>query len=249
MPTGFAFSPAAVSSETAWSRSRPTTLGTITFFGPVETVIVTKLPRSVRSPGCGILGEDLPDRDVGVVGALDELLEPGLLDLLHGEPLDAADDVGDGDGLGGAQLRLHLLPGEPAADEGERDDEHAEEPRPDRAAPRRLVVLVVAARRVGRAPAAAGRRDGSSSPPRPRPCARAPSSPPRPSPRRRRSRGRSARGRSPSPRRSGSGRPDPSRARAARRSRGRVGSRRGATRAGREPARGASSRSRPASRR
>ena len=41
IPTGFVFRPAAVSSETAWSRSRPTTLGTTTFFGPVETVIVT----------------------------------------------------------------------------------------------------------------------------------------------------------------------------------------------------------------
>ena len=95
-----------------------------------------------------------------------------------------------------------------------------EQPRPERSAARRLVVLVVASGRVRRAAPRPGR---SSWPPRRHRCGRARRSPPRPSRRRRRSRARCARDRSPSPRRSGSGRTDPWRARAGRRSRGRAG--------------------------
>jgi hypothetical protein len=58
--TTFGFSPAAVRLLTAWSRLCPTTLGTSTFLGPVETLIVTKLPRSVRSPGCGSCSNTWP---------------------------------------------------------------------------------------------------------------------------------------------------------------------------------------------
>ena len=58
--TTFGSRPAAVSSATAWSRLRPTSVGTRTFDGPVETTIVTKLPRSIRSPACGSCSKTIP---------------------------------------------------------------------------------------------------------------------------------------------------------------------------------------------
>jgi hypothetical protein len=58
--TTFGFNPAAVRLLTAVSRLWPTTLGTSTLRGPVETVMVTKLPRSVRSPGSGSWSKTWP---------------------------------------------------------------------------------------------------------------------------------------------------------------------------------------------
>ena len=60
-------------------------------------------------------------------------------------------DVGHGDRLRRAELILQRLVGEPAADERACDQHDREQPRPDRSLARRLVVFVVAARRVGRA--------------------------------------------------------------------------------------------------
>ena len=74
-------------SETAWSLLWPTTSGTVVFGGPVETMIVTKLPFSIRSPGCGSCSETMPTFDVRVRLALDELLEAGLADVRDGELL------------------------------------------------------------------------------------------------------------------------------------------------------------------
>ena len=72
------------------------------------------------------------------------------MDVGDGELLGHALDVGDRHRLGRAQLVLHCLPGEPAADECPCDQERGEQPGPDRAAPRRLVVLVVAPGRIRR---------------------------------------------------------------------------------------------------
>ena len=58
--TTFAFSLAPTMSATASSRLLPTTSGTRVFGFPVETRIVTKFPRSVRSPGCGSWSITIP---------------------------------------------------------------------------------------------------------------------------------------------------------------------------------------------
>ena len=60
-----------------------------TVFGlPCRDEMVTKLPRSIRSPGCGSCSKTMPCFDLGVVRlADDQLLQPGVVDLPDREPL------------------------------------------------------------------------------------------------------------------------------------------------------------------
>ncbi len=58
--TTLAFSLAPTISATASSRLLPTTFGTCVFGFPSDTVMVTKFPRSIFSPGCGSCLKTLP---------------------------------------------------------------------------------------------------------------------------------------------------------------------------------------------
>ena len=60
---------------------------------------MTKLPLSVRSPGCGSCSRDDADLDAVIRLALDELLEACRADLLDGELLLDALDVGTATGF------------------------------------------------------------------------------------------------------------------------------------------------------
>ena len=115
--TTLAFSPALTRSETAWSLLWPTTSGTLVFGGPVETTIVTKLPFSVRSPGCGSCSETRPTFTSAFGSRCTSSLRPASRMFVTASCSVEALDVGHGDRLGGAELILQRLVGEPAADE------------------------------------------------------------------------------------------------------------------------------------
>ena len=158
-PTEFGFRPAAVSSETASSRSRPTTLGTTTFFGPVETVIVTKLPRSVRSPGCGSCAKTWPTGTSALSVRSTSSFSPASWICWTASRSTLPTTSGTATGFAALSCDCTSCQANQPPTSASATISDAEEPGPDRAAPRRLVVLVVAAGRVGRAqpPAAAGR--------------------------------------------------------------------------------------------
>ena len=114
-------------------------------------MIVTKLPFSVRSPGCGSCSETMPTSTSAFGSRWTSSLRPAARIFWTASCSSTPLTSGTATGFAAAELILQRLIGEPAADERACDQQHGEKPRPDRSLARRFVVLVVPARRVGRA--------------------------------------------------------------------------------------------------
>ena len=149
-----AFSPLEVRAATASVACWPTTPGTVTFGLPLETLITTRLPFSVRSPGGLDWSKTRPTSTVSFGRRRTWTLSPAASSFWTASRSIEPWTSGTADRLRLVQLVLDLRVDVPAAgDRGRDHEQRGEQPRPDRAPAHRLVVLVEAGRRPVRAAA------------------------------------------------------------------------------------------------
>jgi hypothetical protein len=100
-------------------------------------------------PALGVLVEHEAARLLGARLLDDLVLDVARLELIHRQRLAQPFDVRDGDRLRVRELILDLLVDDDADPERGEEQQDRQQPRPDRSAPRRLLVVVVDRRLLG----------------------------------------------------------------------------------------------------
>ena len=120
---------------------------------------MTKLPRSVRSPGCGSCAKTCPTGTSALSVRSTSSFSPASWICWTASRSTLPTTSGTATGLAALSCDCTSCHANQPPTSASATIEHAEEPGPDRTAPRRLVVLVVAAGRVRRRSRCGGRAD------------------------------------------------------------------------------------------